>query len=427
MLIQAKLSTHFRIPALFYACEILDILPGRNVLNEHNEPTTPYYLRKKKKPLFGKYKVFGCPAVVHKPEQSLDGTIINKKLQIQRGLRTTFIGIPTNQAGYLFYSEEPIRGSHLLISLDAVFNEEFVTATASTSKVFSAGQTVRTVGNGYVPPPYPLEQETTGDISDFLDITEETSSPEEIKQKDSPENPTNLATPLSDSEQVYKQTPLDDTPVPPQVGISEDLSESTAFIHTLEDILHQETHKENEFIAILDELSQQKDFSLAQYLPEPKGYKALMRLPDKIREDWLKAIRAEFSNLVNNQTFDLDTKPYQGEEIIPTMIILKAKMNSDGSLDKLKGRCVARGDLQENTTAEEMWSGCVSTRTVRLFLAYAAKLLKRVRQLDFVGAYLQAHVKGRVFVNLPTEYKKHCPGLEKYFERPLRLKNLFTA
>jgi hypothetical protein len=57
-----------------------------------------------------------------------------------------------------------------------------------------------------------------------------------------------------------------------------------------------------------------------------------------------------------------------------------------------------------------------------MFLAHAAKLKRRVKQGDFVGAYLQAKVRGRYFIKLDPRYKQLFPDLAEWFGRPLRLK-----
>ena len=47
----------------------------------------------------------------------------------------------------------------------------------------------------------------------------------------------------------------------------------------------------------------------------------------------------------------------------------------------------------------DTWSQTASMRTLKYFLADAAKHKARFHQLDFIGAFLQAKVKNRVFVN----------------------------
>ena len=54
-------------------------------------------------------------------------------------------------------------------------------------------------------------------------------------------------------------------------------------------------------------------------------------------------------------------------------------------------------------------------------LADVAKNKARVHQLDFIGAFLQAKVKNRVFVKLDIRYTDYFPEYEKYFGRALRL------
>ena len=60
-------------------------------------------------------------------------------------------------------------------------------------------------------------------------------------------------------------------------------------------------------------------------------------------------------------------------------------------------------------------------RTLEYFLAYATKHKAIVHQLDFIGAFLQAKVKNRVFVKLDIRYKDYLPEYAEYFERALIL------
>ena len=73
------------------------------------------------------------------------------------------------------------------------------------------------------------------------------------------------------------------------------------------------------------------------------------------------------------------------------MDVYKVKIQSDGSLDKLKLR------------------------------KYAAKHKARVHQLDFIGAFLRAKVKNRVFVKLDIRYTDYFPEYAQYFGKSLIL------
>ena len=113
--------------------------------------------------------------------------------------------------------------------------------------------------------------------------------------------------------------------------------------------------------------------------------------------------------------------PGKGEPGTPCMDVYKAKIQSDGSLEKLKLRIVVRGDLQNKELVEETWSPQASKRTLKYFLADAAKHTARVHQLDFIGSFLQAKVKNRVFVKLDIRYTDYFPEYSKYFGRSLIL------
>ena len=54
------------------------------------------------------------------------------------------------------------------------------------------------------------------------------------------------------------------------------------------------------------------------------------------------------------------------------MDVYKAKIQSDGSLDKLKLIIVVRGDLKNKEMVGDTWSPTASMRTLKYFLADAA-------------------------------------------------------
>ena len=103
------------------------------------------------------------------------------------------------------------------------------------------------------------------------------------------------------------------------------------------------------------------------------------------------------------------------------MNVYKEKVQSDGSLDKLKLRIVVRWDLQNKELVRDTWSPTASIRNLKYFLADATKHKSRVHQLDFIGAFLQAKVKNRVFLKLDMRYIYYFPEHSEYFGIALRL------
>ena len=100
------------------------------------------------------------------------------------------------------------------------------------------------------------------------------------------------------------------------------------------------------------------------------------------------------------------------------MDVYKAKIQSDGSLDKSKLRIVVRGDSQNKEMVGDTWSPIASMRTLKYFLADAEKHKARVHQLDFIGAFLQVKVKNREFVKLDIRYADYFPDMHNTLEEP---------
>ena len=74
----------------------------------------------------------------------------------------------------------------------------------------------------------------------------------------------------------------------------------------------------------------------------------------------------------------------------------------------------------------DTWSPTASMRTLKYFLADAAKHKARVHQIDFIGAFLQAKYKNRVFVKLDMRYAYYFPEYAQYFGRDLNvLKSMY--
>ena len=99
----------------------------------------------------------------------------------------------------------------------------------------------------------------------------------------------------------------------------------------------------------------------------------------------------------------------------------RQRVQSDGSLDRVKLRIVVIEDLQNKEPVGDAWSPAASMRILKYFLLDADKNKARVHQLDFIGAFLQAKVKNRVFVTLYSRYVDYFPEYSNNFVRALIL------
>ena len=91
------------------------------------------------------------------------------------------------------------------------------------------------------------------------------------------------------------------------------------------------------------------------------------------------------------------------------MYVYKANIQSDGSLDKINLIIVVRAYIQNKKLVGYHLSPTAYMMTLKYFLADAAKHKSRLHQLDFIGAFLQAKVKNRVFVKLESRYADYFP------------------
>jgi len=103
------------------------------------------------------------------------------------------------------------------------------------------------------------------------------------------------------------------------------------------------------------------------------------------------------------------------------MEAFKIKVKNNGSLDKFKMRLVVRGDLQDKNVKEDKWSPTASFHSLKMFLAHACRIKARVKQLDFIGAFLQAKMRTRMFMMIPKIYGILFPDYNDYCGKPVCL------
>ena len=70
---------------------------------------------------------------------------------------------------------------------------------------------------------------------------------------------------------------------------------------------------------------------MSHFIPEPRNFAEVTKLPENIRKPWLKATLKEIKNLINNQIF-MNEDPKDGEPVTLCMDVYKAKIQSDRSL-----------------------------------------------------------------------------------------------
>ena len=380
------------------------MLPVKNHYNSSGGICSPFELFTGTKPTISHFCVFGCPAVAKRSVIYVEG--LSTQHCTETGLRGVFIGVPFNQKGYLIY----LPGSrNIACSGDAIFDETFYSAVATTWRRFEEGIDLKP--SSHVIPGPDMELETTGDI---LSMHDDVMPDFGDYNGDIP-----VAPYIADDEQPVIPRPHR-TRLPPR-RLSFDIHQPDRDWNELANICSDTdllTACAADATVQLD--SPGADASILE--PAPANLRAVLRLRDTtIREAWFKAYQKELKTIIDSGTFHLGDNPLPGESCTPIMDLNVVKLRSDGTLDKLKNHLVVRENLQRNVE-EDIWSPTASFRALKLLLAHAARLKVRVRQLDFVGTFLQAKVRRQIFVKIPAiygsifpEFQKHC-GIRFIFE-----------
>ena len=142
-------------------------------------------------------------------------------------------------------------------------------------------------------------------------------------------------------------------------------------------------------------------------LRNPKTVQEALRSP-QFRE-WIDAIHREMDSLIEKNTFAIADTPI-GRKVIPTRLVLKIKLTSDGSVDKMKARCCVLGFRQQSGldyNPDNVYSPMTESTTIRTLLAITNKLGLRADHLDIKTAFLNGV--------LPPEEQFYCsppPGFQ---------------
>jgi transposase InsO family protein len=154
------------------------------------------------------------------------------------------------------------------------------------------------------------------------------------------------------------------------------------------------------------------------FQPEPAHWRQILTMPEHIKVHWINSFRKELRVLFKMNTFSKDVTVLDTDDIIPVTAKYRTKLQSNGTIEKLKTRICLRGDLQ---SASEMdtWCAIAGFRALKIFLAVAARTKCRVHQLDFIGAFLQSYAIDRTVTMLPVEWKELFPEYADWFGIPL--------
>jgi histone deacetylase 1/2 len=126
-------------------------------------------------------------------------------------------------------------------------------------------------------------------------------------------------------------------------------------------------------------------------------------------KDWKNAMDTEYMALIRNKTWHL-VPPEKGQNLIDCKWVWKIKRKADGSIDRYKGRLVAKGYKQRyGIDYEDTFSPVVKSATIRLILSIGVSRGWTIRQLDVQNAFLHGVLEEDVYMKQPPGYedRKH--------------------
>ena len=131
-----------------------------------------------------------------------------------------------------------------------------------------------------------------------------------------------------------------------------------------------------------------------------------------------QAIVSELKQLLNKRVFHGVKIPRgSGAKILRSSMFLKVKLKPNGEFDKLKARLVADGSMQDKNMYEDVSSPTISTTSLFVLAALAARDKQCTATFDIASAYLNADMSGpSVFMRFDPEIATILTQLQSKLE-----------
>ena len=115
-----------------------------------------------------------------------------------------------------------------------------------------------------------------------------------------------------------------------------------------------------------------------------------MNSPDVLH--WKQAMLDEINALIKNDTWEIVRLP-EGEKPIGSGWVFRIKHNADGSIERFKGRFVAKGYSQHpGLDFNEVFAPTVCMATIHLIIAIAAIEGLHLRLVDISNTFLKGEL-----------------------------------
>lgn len=115
----------------------------------------------------------------------------------------------------------------------------------------------------------------------------------------------------------------------------------------------------------------------------------------------------EYQSIIKNDVWDIVPRPAK-KSVVTSKWIYEIKYVTNGSIDKFKGRFVARGFSQkEGIDYTETFSPVARYSTIRSIISLASTIGWKLHQMDVKTAFLNGVVEEEVYMEQPEGFVIH--------------------
>ena len=140
----------------------------------------------------------------------------------------------------------------------------------------------------------------------------------------------------------------------------------------------------------------------ASEIDEPTTFEEA--LSGNYSKEWEAAANAEYQSLLENNTWELIKLP-EGCKAIGCKWVFRVKYDSEGRVERFKGRLVAQGYSQKyGIDYDEKFSPVARYSSIRTLLAIAVEMGMQIHQMDVVTAFLNGDLKEEIYMQQPPGY-----------------------
>ncbi|KAL9235087.1 hypothetical protein vseg_009883 [Gypsophila vaccaria] len=357
MLIERKVPKVFWSEAARWCVHVLNRCPTVAVANK-----TPEEAWSGKKPAVEYFRIFGCVAHVHIPDQK------RTKLD-DKSKQCVFLGVSDESKAWRLY--DPIS-KKVIISRDVVFEEE---------KFWDWGRT---------------EEEIQQDILEWEDEIDEINEAETHEQ---------LQNSAGTSDHSGSPNNSGGTPI---ISSSNDTSSDDGEVTEDGELTQRRVVREKRPPSWMADYVSGEQFSDEDTLNammvienDPIWFEEALK-----SKHWRSAMLSEIESIEKNQTWELTVAP-KGIKPIGVKWVFKTKLDENGDVHKYKARLVAKGYAQQyGINYTEVFAPVARLDTIRIILAVAAHFSWEIFQLDVKSAFLHGELKEEVYVQQPEGFIK---------------------